>query len=343
MRHLLDWLDMDEATWKACIRDAQRFADHRGMDAERFLGKALGLVFFNDSLRTRVSMELAAAELGAKPVVVTPGSGTWGFAWEDGVPMTGGEAEHIREAVGVLSRYCHGLGVRLFAEGNDRQKDMDDVRLKTFAASADVPVLNLESAARHPCQALADAAVIDRAFDGQAAGKTFVLHWTWHPKPLPMAVPNSTLLMATRMGMDVILARPEGFELDEGVMDAARRQAAANGGSVTESDDPDAAADGAHIIYAKAWGGFERYSDPVAEETRRHANRDWRVTSERMAASDNGMFMHCLPVRRGVVVDDAVLDEGPTLHLDQAEYRLHAQKAILSMMWGPVPAGGEGP
>lgn len=337
MTHLLDWLDIDEPTWRSCIREAQRFADHRGADADCFLGRALGLVFFNDSLRTRVSMELAASELGAKPVVVTPGSGTWGFAWEDGIPMTGGEAEHIKEAVGVLSRYCHGLGVRLFAEGKDRQKDMDDVRLKTFAAASEVPVLNLESAARHPCQALADASVLDRTFDGATKGKKFVLQWAWHPKPLPMAVPNSTLLMASRLGMDVVVARPEGFELDAGVMEAARRQAAARGGSVFESTDPMAAADGAQVVYAKAWGGFERYDDPAAEEARRYANKDWRVTADLMGRTDNGLFMHCLPVRRGVVVDDVVLDEGPSLHLDQAEYRLHAQKAILSMLWG----GGE--
>ncbi len=332
MTHLLDWLDIDQETWVRCIQEAQFCADYRDARADRFLGKALGLVFFNDSLRTRVSMELAASELGAKPVVITPGSGTWGFAWDDG-PMTGGEAEHIREAVGVLSRYCHGLGVRLFAEGKDRQQDMDDVRLKTFAAASDVPVLNLESAARHPCQALADAAVLDRQFDGHTKGKKFVLHWTWHPKALPMAVPNSTLLMASRLGMDVVVARPDGFELDEGVMDAARRQAAAHGGSVSETNDADTAADGAHIVYAKAWGGFERYTDPAAEESRRHAHKDWRVTTDRMDRTDNGLFMHCLPVRRGVVVDDAVLDEGPSLHLDQAEYRLHAQKAILSMLW----------
>lgn len=336
MRHLLDWLDIDEPTWQACIREAHRFADHRSLHVDQFLDKALGLVFFNDSLRTRVSMELAASELGARPVVVTPGSGTWGFAWDEGVAMTGGEAEHIREAVGVLSRYCHGLGVRLFAEGKDRRQDMGDERLKTFAAASDVPVLNLESAARHPCQALADASVLHRTFDGNLTGKKFVLHWTWHPKALPMAVPNSTLLMASRLGMDVVVARPEGFELDSGVMDAARRHAATHGGSVRVSTDPDAAADGAHVVYAKAWGGFERYDDPAAEESRRYAHRDWRVTSDRMARTDQGLFMHCLPVRRGVVVDDAVLDEGPSLHLDQAEYRLHAQKAILSMLWGAL-------
>ena len=148
MRHLLDWLDIDEATWLACIDEALAFGSERTRAAGRFDGKALGLVFFNDSLRTRVSMELAASELGANPVTVTPGSGTWGFAWDEGVAMTGGEAEHIKEAVGVLSRYCHGLGVRLFAGGMDRHLDMSDARLKTFAAASSVPVLNLESAAQ---------------------------------------------------------------------------------------------------------------------------------------------------------------------------------------------------
>ena len=334
MTHLLDWLDIDEPTWRSCIDQALAFGQDRALGRGRFDGKALGLVFFNDSLRTRVSMELAAAELGANPVTVTPGSGTWGFAWEEGVAMTGGEAEHIREAVGVLSRYCHGLGVRLFAGGTDRALDVSDARLKTFAAASSVPVLNLESAGRHPCQALADASVLHRHFNGRPAGKKFVLTWAWHPRALPMAVPNSTLLMASRLGMDVTVARPEGFQLDDSVMEAARRQAAANGGRVTETDDMDAAADGAHIVYAKAWGGFQRYDDPDGEVAARNQHKDWCVTSERMARTDDGSFMHCLPVRRGVVVEDAVLDHGRSLHLDQAEFRLHAQKAILSMLWG---------
>ncbi|MDA0874497.1 MAG: N-acetylornithine carbamoyltransferase [Bacteroidetes bacterium] len=336
MRHLLDWLDIDDATWQACIDEALAFERDRSRDADRFLGRALGLVFFNDSLRTRVSMELAARELGANPVTVTPGSGTWGFAWDEGVAMTGGEAEHIKEAVGVLSRYCHGLGVRLFAGGTDRALDVSDARLKTFAAASTVPVLNLESAARHPCQALADASVLYRYFDGETVGRKFVLTWAWHPKALPMAVPNSTLLMASRLGMDVTVARPEGFELDDSVMEAARRQAAAHGATVTETTDMDAAMDGAQIVYAKAWGGNERYTDPEAEVARRNSHKDWCVTAERMAKTDIASFMHCLPVRRGVVVEDAVLDEGPSLHLDQAEFRLHAQKAILSMLWGAL-------
>ena len=334
MIHLLDWLDVDDTQWQACIQEALAFGEDRRRARGRHDGSALGMVFFNDSLRTRVSMELAAAELGIKPVTVTPGSGTWGFAWDEGRAMNGGEAEHIREAVGVMSRYCHALGVRLFAAGTDREADVSDALLARFAAASSVPVINLESASRHPCQALADATVLHRHFGGDLAGKKFVLSWAPHPKPLPMAVPNSTLLMATRLGMDVVLARPDGFELDDTVMDAARRGAAAAGGSFSETNDQDAAADGAHVIYAKAWGGFGRYDDPETEAALRLSKSDWRITSERMKRTDGGQFMHCLPVRRGVVVDDAVLDGGSSLHLDQAEFRLHAQKAILDWIIG---------
>ena len=334
MTHLLDWLDVEEEDWKACILEALAFGEERDRAWGRHDGSALGMVFFNDSLRTRVSMELAASELGVRSVTVTPGSGTWGFAWDEGRPMNGDEAEHIREAVGVMSRYCHVLGVRLFASGTDRTADVSDALLTRFAASSTVPVINLESASRHPCQALADATVLHRHFgEGEdLAGKKFVLSWAPHPKPLPMAVPNSTLLMATRLGMDVVLARPDGFELDESVIDAARRQATTAGGSFSETDDQNAAADGAHVIYAKAWGGFGRYDDPESEADLRLSKSDWRITSETMQLTDGGQFMHCLPVRRGVVVDDAVLDGESSLHLDQAEFRLHAQKAILDWL-----------
>ncbi len=303
------------------------------MDAQLQNGKNLALVFFNDSLRTRVSMELAAAELGARSVTVTPGAGTWGFAWDKGQPMDGAEAEHIQEAVGVLSRYADAIGVRLFASGTDQKADRDDVLLRQFADSSGVPVLNLESASRHPCQSLADASVLSRHFSKNVAGKNVVLAWTQHPKALPMAVPNSTLLMAARMGMNVTLARPEGFELDPSVMEAARRLAASQGGSVSESNDLLAAADGAQIIYAKSWGGHGRYADPDSEASLRASLTDWKISSECMSKTDNGHFMHCLPVRRGVVVDDSVLDSNNTLHLDQAEFRLHAQKAILNWLW----------
>ncbi len=352
--HLLDWADVAETDWKACIEQALlNGADRRRLE-HTHLGKSVGLVFFNDSLRTRVSMELASASLGATPITVTPGSGTWGFAWDKKAPMLGAEAEHIQEAVGVLSRYVDLLGVRLFASGTNWDNDMQDNMLKQFAAASAVPVLNLESAARHPCQALADAAVLTRHFAGNPQGKKFVLSWAYHPKALPMAVPNSALLMAARLGMNVTVARPDGFELDPEVMNLARRSAANMGGSVSESNDLESSAKDAHIIYAKAWGGKTRYLDPALELVERQAHANWRITPQVMARTIEGQakFMHCLPVRRGVVVDNEVLDGPNTLHLDQAEYRLHAQKAILNWLWernanptspGPANANASSP
>jgi len=152
-----------------------------------------------------------------------------------------------------------------------------------------------------------------------------------------MAVPHSTLLMASRLGMDVTVARPDGFELDPGVMEAARKSASRTGGRVTETSDLMKGTKDAHIVYAKAWGGKTRYTDPDAEVAARQKHQDWRITSRVMADTAAGKFMHCLPVRRGVVVDNEVLDGPATLHLDQAEFRLHAQKAILSWLWKNTP------
>ena len=155
MKHVLNLHSLPDSVWDVLIGEALKHAENRAYRSNQHPGKHMGLVFFNDSLRTRVSMELAVAALGATPVTVTPGSGTWGFAWEKGRPMLGGEAEHIQEAVGVLSRYVDALGVRLFASGTDRDQDREDALLQQFAAASAVPVLNLESASRHPCQALA--------------------------------------------------------------------------------------------------------------------------------------------------------------------------------------------
>jgi N-acetylornithine carbamoyltransferase len=330
-RDLLDWKYVDQLTWERAIEAALRHkADRRPRNTAA--GKALGMLFFNPSLRTRTSMELAALELGAHATTLSPGQGTWDFAWEKGQPMLGSEAEHIVEAVGVLSRYYSALGVRLFASQSSYEADRAEHKLNVFADASSVPVINLESAFHHPCQALADAATIVRRFD-EPRQKRFVLSWAYHPKPLPMAVPNSALLMATRLGMDVVLAHPEGFELDSGVMDLAARQASERGGSLSISHDQAAALDGADIVYAKAWAGPDIYTDRDVEKTKREAARQWRISETLMHRTNRAAFMHCLPVRRGVVVDDAVLDGPGAIHLDQAEFRLHAQKAILEYVW----------
>lgn len=333
LRHLIDWHLLSDATWENAIEAALRHHRNGMQWTDVARGRSLALLFFNPSLRTRTSMELAAAQLGAHATTITPGQGTWGFAWDDGVVMDGREAEHIQEAVGVLSRYYDALGVRVFASLSDYAKDRDEVLINRFVRAAEVPVVNLESAFFHPCQALGDAGTLHTHFGGDVAGRHLVLHWCYHPKPLPMAVPHSALLTAARLGMHVTVARPEGYGLDPGVMDIARAYAAARGTSVDETDDPDTACDGADVIYAKAWGGPRVYHDADAEAAFRTTQKHWRITADRMAQTRDGVFMHCLPVRRNVVVDDAVLDGRQAIHLVQAEFRLHAQKAILAYLW----------
>ena len=332
MNHLTTWSDLPDGVWDACLERALVHGrDRRWTQAAH--GRALGLLFFNPSLRTRTSMELAAAHLGAFPTVLTPGQGTWTLETREGVVMDGDRAEHVRDAVGVLGRYVDALGVRSFATLTDAEADRADAVLSAIVAASSVPVVNLESARWHPCQALADAAAL-RDHAGDVAGKRFVLTWAPHPNPLPRAVPNSALVMAARLGMDVVVARPDGFALDADVMQTARETAERFGGSVSETTDRAEALDGALAVYAKAWAGEEIYTDRAAEAARRGEHADWRVTEADLDRTDGGVFMHCLPVRRGVVVDDAVLDGGRSLHLLEAEYRLHAQKAILEWVWG---------
>lgn len=329
MRHLIDWQSLSNEVWEAAVERALHHAEHAGEWTESARGRSIALMFFNPSLRTRTSMELAAAQLGAYSTTLTPGQATWKFGFESGNVMDGEEAEHIREAVGVLSRYYDAIGVRLFASLTNYKRDRDERLIRTFAAASSVPVVNLESAFYHPCQALADAAVIRQKLD-HPRGRKFVLTWAYHPKALPMAVPNSAVLMAARSGMNVVVARPEEYALDYGVMELARSY----GSEVVETADREEAFDGADVVYAKAWGGPLVYSDPEHEAGLRESLRDWRVTGEWMDRTNEGLFMHCLPVRRNVVVDDDVLDGPHAIHLDQAAFRLHAQKAVLEYLWG---------
>ncbi len=333
IRRLLDWQLLDNRTWQQQVQATCNHYQAGKIWGKAAQGKSIALLFFNPSLRTRTSMELAAAQLGAHPTTLNVGEGVWGFEWKEGVVMDGAAAEHIREAVGVLSQYYDAIGVRLFASGVNYEQDRDETLLHTFARYASVPVVSLESAFYHPCQALGDAGTITTHFDGDVKGRKFVLSWAYHPKALPMAVPNSALLMAARLGMNVTVARPEGYALDARVMETARSYAAQHGASVEESADLKAAVRDADVIYAKAWGGPLLYSDPQKEAEIRKTHRAWRITQDIMAGSPESVFMHCLPVRRNVVVDDAVLDGPQALHLLQAQFRLHAQKAILEYVW----------
>ncbi len=297
----------------------------------RLEGRTLGLVFFDPSLRTRVSFEVGMRQLGGGVVTLDVGRGVWKIETRDGVVMDGDCSEHLREAAAVLSRYVDALGVRAFPEGKDWEHDRQDPVLQGFARHSSVPVINLESALWHPCQALADALTWREL--GLEKGARMVLTWTTHPKALPMAVPNSVVLAAAQFGADVTVLRPPGYELDPELMRQAATAARRAGGRVQESEDTDCL-EGARVVYAKSWGSLEAYGQPEAEAALRVGYRDWQVTEQWMGRTGGGFFMHCLPVRRNVVVSDGVLDSAASVVVRQAENRLHAQKALLVQLLG---------
>lgn len=292
-------------------------------------GKVLGLLFFNPSLRTLASFQSGMARLGGSSFVIAPGQGSWLLETRDGAVMDGAAAEHVREAIPVLASYADVLGIRAFAGGIDLKADLEDRAFRQMAALSPVPLVNLESAVDHPCQALADWKTLDD-LGVPATGGRFVLSWAWHPKALPLAVPAAAVHMAALRGMEVTVLRPEGFSLPEPVMARARRAAALSGGSVTETDERSAAMAGAHVLYAKSWGSPRCYGDPVAEAALRAPLRGWCVDEPWFAnAAPGARFLHCLPVRRGVVVADAVLDGPRSAVVQEAGNRMWVQMAVL--------------
>jgi len=321
------------------IDSALRFkhGDDESKQSIPLAGKSVALVFFNPSLRTRASMQVGVYELGGNPVVLEPGGSSWTLEHRDGVVMDGDKTEHVAEFVRVLVRYCGAIGVRTFAALKNWEEERTDPVLRTFAKYSTVPIINLESAMHHPCQAMADMMTIREKLGAER--KRVVLTWAWHPKPLPMAVPNSFALAAAQMGHEVVIAHPNGYELDQELMALVRRQAAEAGGSVEVSNDIDAAFDGAEVIYAKSWGAKQFYGAPekdVAERAQYRAK--WIVDEEKMARTTSSkgqaIFMHCLPVRRNVIVTEGVIDSAASVVIDEAENRLHVQKAIMASLVG---------
>jgi N-acetylornithine carbamoyltransferase len=299
-------------------------------------GKVLAMVFMDPSLRTRTSFETAMFLHGGHAVVLEPGKGSWALETEPGAVMDGDRVEHIVEAARVLGRYADALGVRSFPRGSDWAVARRDAVVRDFARHCEKPVINLESARRHPCQALADAMTLREKL-GDPAGKRFVLTWAWHPKPLPTAVPASAALAAAGLGMEIVIARPEGYELDPEDTALIRRIAQEQGGEFVHIiDDPDEALVGADAVYVKSWGSVKLYGRPEEEAAQRAALRDWRLTPGRLRSTrgGRGIVMHCLPVRRNVEIDDAVLDGPHSVVVDQAENRLHAQRALLLELLG---------
>ena len=298
---------------------------------DRLVGKTLGMVFFNSSLRTRTSFETGMFQLGGHALNLAVGQGLWNMETETGVVMDGDKAEHVREAVPVLSRYVDALAVRCFPFGENWAVDKTDPVIGAFAENTEVPLINMESAMWHPCQAVADAQTWKE--QGLTTGDKIVITWAYHPKALPMAVPNSAVTVAAQRGLDVTVLRPAPFALDRDVMAVAKDFAEEAGGSLRETDEL-SSLDGARIVYAKSWGSLDAYGDVDKELSIRESLKSWQVTNEWMSRTDGGKFMHCLPVRRNVVVSDGVLDSDASIVVDQAENRLHAQKALLLTMLG---------
>jgi N-acetylornithine carbamoyltransferase len=339
-RDLYSTLDYTPAELLGLVERAR--AIKAGRDVPALAGKVATLLFFNPSVRTRVSCESALARFGGRGIAVSPGSDTWSFEAADGVVMDGATQEHVRELAPVLSRMGHAVGIRkseLITAGSAQARPSEsyaalraDSFLQAFRRHATVPVINLESNVHHPLQGLADMQTLVERL-GRPRGARYVLTWAWHPKSLPVATPHSQMLAAADLGMEVVVLRPEGWGLDPAVVSAARARAEACGGSLVETDDAAEAYRGARVVCAKAWGGLDWYGRFDAEAAAKAPLRaDWIVDEEKLARTDDAFFLHCLPVRRNVVVADGVLDSNRSAVIDEAENRLWTAAAVFAAL-----------
>lgn len=289
--------------------------------SSKLQGKSLIMLFFNPSTRTRLSFEIGMTQLGGHSIYMDAEK-----AW------IGKGSESIKDTASVMARYGNGISIRIFPNITDWQYGKSNEVVREFAKWSGVPVINMECDLFHPCQALADILTIKEK-KGNLNGKKFVLSWVYHPRPLPVSVPNSALLIATRFGLDVTLLHPEGFELDEKIMQWARTNCKDNGGTLEVSHNMEEAYRDADIVYVKAWGSLKYYGRFEEEKKLRVNFRNWICNEELMELTNkNSIFMHCLPIRRNIEATDGVVDGPHSVIYDEAENRLHVQKAILSLI-----------
>jgi N-acetylornithine carbamoyltransferase len=329
MQRFVDLADFPRDEVLALIALARRLQEEP--EPHALAGKILGLLFFNPSLRTLASFQAAMARLGGSSFVITAGQGSWQIETRVGAVMDGAAAEHVREGVPVLASYCDVLGIRAFAAGKDLNADLSETAFNAMADLVAKPLINLESAANHPCQALADWKTLDDLAVPQN-GK-FVLSWAYHPRALPLAVPAALVHMAAMRGMQVVVLRPEGYALPQAIMDKAARAAALAGGSVRQTSERSDALTGAHIVYAKEWGATSAYGDTEVDTRLRSALTHWCVRDSWFATTrDDCRLMHCLPVRRNTAIADEVLDGPRSIVQHEAYNRLVVQMAVLYQM-----------
>jgi N-acetylornithine carbamoyltransferase len=331
IRHFLSTQDWSRADLDALLAQAAAFK--RNKLGRELAGKSIALLFFNPSMRTRTSFELGAFQLGGHAIVLQPGKDAWPIEFDVGTVMDGEAEEHIAEVARVLSRYVDLIGVRAFPKFQDWAIDRQDRVMAAFAKYASVPVVNMETIT-HPCQELAHILALQEHFGStDLRGRKYVLTWTYHPKPLNTAVANSALQIATRFGMDVTLLCPTpDYVLDQRYMDFGIRNAVENGGSLRVSHDIGEAYSGAHVVYAKSWGALSYFGRWDQEKPIREKYKNFIVDEAKMAMTDHGVFSHCLPLRRNVKATDAVMDSKACIAIDEAENRLHVQKAIMAAL-----------
>lgn len=305
MKHYTSINDIDNInSW---IKEAKYIKANPLKYIELGKNKTIGLLFFNSSLRTRLSTQKAALNLGMNSIVMNVSGDAWGIEFTDGTAMNGKTAEHIKEAAAVVSQYCDIIAVRAFPTLTDKEKDESEEVLKSFTKYASVPIVNMESATEHPLQGLTDALTISE--HSKTAKPKVVLSWAPHIKALPHAVANSFVQVMQKMDVEFVIANPEGYNLNPEIT-----------GNIPIYNNQNEAFKDADFVYTKNWSSYSQYGKIL------NINADWMITKEKL---QNAKFMHCLPVRRNVVVEDTVLDSDNSLVIEQANNRTFAAQLVL--------------
>ncbi len=327
MKDFCDFSDFTVGEIEELVELARELQRHPQVQALQ--GKVLALLFLNPSLRTLTSFQASMTRLGGGSFVVSPEMSIHRLETRSGIIMDGTAAEHIREAVPVIASYADAIGIRVLASRENLQTDLLDATFAELQSLCDIPVISLESAIKHPCQALADWKTLNDQGIPAKGGK-LVFSWVYHPEALPLAVPADTLYMAAKRGMDVTLLRPDEFAMPESLINRAKTAASQSGGKITESNDRDQSMESADVLYAGSWAATQDYGNRMADHKARSNYENWCVDETWFEpALESCRFMHCLPVRRGVEVEDEILDGPRSLVVEQARNRMWAQMSVL--------------
>jgi N-succinyl-L-ornithine transcarbamylase len=311
MQHFLTLNDLPNLD--RAVAEARQMKEHPFSENQLGTHKTLGMLFFNPSLRTRLSTQKAAQQLGIQTLVMNFSNEAWALEFEDGTQMSGLRSEHIKEAAAVVSQYCDAVAIRAFASLNDIEKDESEQVLKNFIKYASIPVINMESATAHPLQALADAITIQE-HTTQKRPK-IVLTWAPHPKALPHAVGNSFTRMAQQLDAEFVIAQPQGYELNPDITK-----------ETPIYHNQKEALEGADFVYAKNWCSYTDYGKILRTDDQ------WMLTREKLKVTNDAKFMHCLPIRRNIVVSDDVLDHPGSLVIKQANNRTFSAQWVLKQL-----------